>query len=257
MQEKSNLTQANDTYATIDQLNKEIKTRANNDTVIINTVNSLSTNYENYKKTSTIILNNKQDRTDNSLNTTDKTIVGAINEINSDYIKGSELTSGIKENRDDINEIKEDYIKGSKLTESIEQNKNNINELSVQMASVVDKSYIDESITKMINQFETKIYTKFKEANVNDDKYLFDEYDETYWHLFVFEFETITKKKIIGVLERPSNLNSEIPSHNVVLDYSATSSLNLIFTASQKTLEIKNWLETRRKISKITIYRKK
>ncbi|MBE4704129.1 hypothetical protein [Spiroplasma platyhelix] len=210
-------------YATIEQLNNESKLRANTDILLNNSINLLSKDYQDYKTTNDPILNNKQSKIDTSLATSSKVIVEAINEINAQIIT---------------------TVDKSYLDEQHKILQNNIN-------------IFIESITKMIDQLEAKIYTKFKEVTINNDWYFFDDYDETYWHLFVFEFETITKAKIIGVLERPSHLNSEIPSHNVVLDYSATSSLNLIFTASKKILEIKNWLEARRKIIKITIYRKK
>lgn len=214
-------------YATVEQLAAEQATRANSDDLINTNVKIVAKDCKNIKDSFDELLYDKQDTTDLKLDTNSKTIVGAINEVNLKFDAKAE------------DQVSKDYL----------------DEQILEVQYKVD-DYI-RKIKESIIVLETTSYKKIKEIVVNSKEYLFDEYDENYSYLFVFEFNNMLKRNISGVLERPSGLSSEVNSQNVLLDFSATNSTNMMFTPSTKILEAQDWGQVRKVIYKIHIYRKK
>ncbi|WP_168105295.1 hypothetical protein, partial [Spiroplasma platyhelix] len=190
----------------------------------------------------------KQDKTDNGLNTTTKTVVGAINEIKSnsdkqttaieqntsdinqiktDYVKGSELTSRIKQNRDDIDSIKEDYIEGSKLTESIEQNKNDINTIKEDHIKGSDLiSQINSKQDKTDNGLNTTTKTVVGAINeLNTSKV--NDIDFTSFQESVLQYQNITNNSL-------NNKQDKTDANLTTVDITIVGAINEVKSNSDK-----------------------
>ncbi|UJB29385.1 hypothetical protein [Spiroplasma platyhelix] len=142
-------------YATIDDLNNEARTRANNDGLINNSLNLLSNDYQSFKSTTNATLNNKQNKNDNTLITTNKTVVGAINELKS---VNDTQTTNINQNTGDINNIKSDYIKASDLG----------NELDTKQDKTDDGlNTTDKTVVGAINEIKSVNDTQTTNINQN------------------------------------------------------------------------------------------
>ncbi|MDQ7983027.1 MAG: hypothetical protein REH79_02250, partial [Spiroplasma sp.] len=189
--------------------------------------------------------NLKQNKLDNDLKTTDKTVVGAINELKSklDTVESQGALKADKTYVDSQNAAKQNILTAVPPLK--------IATVTAQESSEQTKLTSDEiSITK------NRLYTKYQEIDVNSNSYVFDDYKPGYWHQFYFLIDTTDSKKLIGSLERPIGLPDDYISSNVCVDFESITSIMMWFNPQTKIVEAKNWKQGSINITKLIIFRK-